>query len=126
MRRQSIWDGSTYDGTVVGSDPSTDLAVVKVDAPADVLQPLELGNSDELTVGEPVVALGSPFGLEGTVTSGIVSALHRQMTAPNNFTRSEEGGFSYVSKQPATPEEENQCKEAKEGCPVEAIGDNGA
>ena len=81
-----FWDGSTYDGTVVGSDPSTDLAVVKVDAPASVLQALELGNSDDLTVGEPVLALGSPFGLEGTVTSGIVSALHRQMTAPNNFT----------------------------------------
>src|SRR5688572_22161629 len=81
-----FWDGSTYDGTVVGSDPSTDLAVVKVDAPANVLEPLALGNSDDLTVGEPVVALGSPFGLEGTVTSGIVSALHRQMTAPNNFT----------------------------------------
>jgi putative serine protease PepD len=81
-----LWDGSTYDGTVVGSDPSTDLAVVKVDAPANVLEPLALGDSDDLTVGEPVVALGSPFGLEGTVTSGIVSALHRQMTAPNNFT----------------------------------------
>jgi putative serine protease PepD len=81
-----FWDGSTYDGTVVGSDPSTDLAVVKVEAPADVLQSLALGDSDDLTVGEPVVALGSPFGLEGTVTSGIVSALHRQMTAPNNFT----------------------------------------
>jgi S1-C subfamily serine protease len=81
-----FWDGSTYDGTVVGSDPSTDLAVVKVDAPANILQPLALGSSDDLTVGETVVALGSPFGLEGTVTSGIVSALHRQMTAPNNFT----------------------------------------
>jgi putative serine protease PepD len=81
-----LWDGSTYDGTVVGSDPSTDLAVVKIDAPANELEPLALGDSDDLTVGEPVVALGSPFGLEGTVTSGIVSALHRQMTAPNNFT----------------------------------------
>jgi S1-C subfamily serine protease len=81
-----FWDGATYDATVVGSDPSTDLAVIKVDAPANVLEPLQLGNSDELTVGESVVALGSPFGLEGTVTSGIVSALHRQMTAPNNFT----------------------------------------
>jgi putative serine protease PepD len=81
-----FWDGSTYDATVVGSDPSTDLAVIKVDAPANMLEPLSLGNSDELTVGEAVVALGSPFGLEGTVTSGIVSALHRQMTAPNDFT----------------------------------------
>jgi len=47
-------------------------------------------------------------------------------TAPNNFKRNEDGGYSYVSKQPETPEEEGQCKEAKEGCPVEAIGDDGA
>jgi ferredoxin len=46
-------------------------------------------------------------------------------TAPNNFTRNEDGGYSYVCKQPESPEEEAQCKEAKEGCPVEAIGDNG-
>jgi ferredoxin len=47
-------------------------------------------------------------------------------TAPENFKRNEDGGYSYVSKQPASPEEEARCKEAKEGCPVEAIGDNGA
>jgi ferredoxin len=46
-------------------------------------------------------------------------------TAPNNFTRNDDGGYSYVFKQPGTPEEEAQCVEAKEGCPVEAIGDNG-
>jgi ferredoxin len=46
-------------------------------------------------------------------------------TAPNNFTRSDEGGYSYVFKQPATPEDEAQCKEAMEGCPVEAIGSDG-
>lgn len=46
-------------------------------------------------------------------------------TAPNNFTRNEDGGYSYVSKQPANPEEEEQAKEAMEGCPVEAIGDDG-
>jgi ferredoxin len=47
-------------------------------------------------------------------------------TAPDNFKRNEDGGYSYVYKQPASPEEEGRCKEAKEGCPVEAIGDNGA
>ena len=47
-------------------------------------------------------------------------------TAPSNFKRNEDGGFSFVYKQPDSPEEEAQCKEAKEGCPVEAIGDNGA
>jgi ferredoxin len=46
-------------------------------------------------------------------------------TAPENFNRNNDGGYSYVAKQPATPQEEAQCKEAKEGCPVEAIGDDG-
>jgi len=46
-------------------------------------------------------------------------------TAPDNFRRNEDGGYSYLSKQAETPEEEARCKEAKEGCPVEAIGDNG-
>ena len=79
-------NGSTYPATLVGSDRSTDLAVIDVDAPAAVLEPLTLGDSSAVRVGDAVVALGSPFGLEGTITSGIVSALHRQMTAPNNFT----------------------------------------
>ncbi len=81
-----LWNGATYKATLVGADPSTDLAVLKVDAPESVLHPLALGNSSSLQVGQPVVAIGSPFGLENSVTAGIVSALHREMTAPNNFT----------------------------------------
>lgn len=82
----SLLDGSAFEAKLVGTDPSTDLAVIRVDAPASLLAPLALGDSSEVAVGDSVVAMGSPFGLEGTVTSGIVSALHRQMTAPNNFT----------------------------------------
>jgi putative serine protease PepD len=81
-----LWNGKSYDATVVGTDPSTDLAVLDIDAPASVLSPLPLGDSDKVQVGSTVVAIGSPFGLEQTVTAGIVSALHRQMTSPNNFT----------------------------------------
>jgi putative serine protease PepD len=77
-------NGSTYKATVVGSDASTDLAVVKIDAPASALHPLQLGDSSQLSVGDGVVAIGSPFGLEGSVTSGIVSALHREINAPDN------------------------------------------
>ena len=84
--RVTFANGDTYDATVVGTDPSTDLAVLKVDAPASVLTPLALGDSSELAVGDGVVAIGSPFGLEQTVTAGIVSALERQMEAPNGFT----------------------------------------
>src|SRR5206468_775980 len=81
-----FWNGATYKGTVVGSDPSTDLAVVHVDAPSSLLVPLTLGDSSAVEVGDGVVAIGAPFGLEETVTSRIVSALHRQIDAPNNFT----------------------------------------
>ena len=79
-------NGKTYSAELVGSDPSTDLAVIKVNAPASMLQPLTLSDSSAVAVGDPVVAIGSPFGLENTVTSGIVSALHRSMTSPNHFS----------------------------------------
>jgi S1-C subfamily serine protease len=72
---------------VVGKDLSTDLAVIKID-PANVknLTPLPLGDSGALRVGDPVVAIGNPFGFDDTVTTGIVSALGRQIKAPNNFS----------------------------------------
>jgi S1-C subfamily serine protease len=76
----------TYQAKVVGADPATDLALLKVEAPADQLHPLTLGHSSEMEVGDPVVAIGNPFGLDRTVTSGIVSALQRQIQAPNGFS----------------------------------------
>jgi S1-C subfamily serine protease len=84
--RVTTRDGSTYDARVVGTDPSTDLAVIEVDAPAGTLKPLELGDSGSLEVGDQVVAIGSPFGLQTTLTSGVVSALDRQITAPDGFS----------------------------------------
>ena len=77
---------TTYGATVVGADPATDIALLKVDAPSDQLHPLALGESSKLEVGDPVVAIGNPFGLDRTVTSGIVSALQRQIQAPNGFS----------------------------------------
>jgi S1-C subfamily serine protease len=77
---------ATYKAEVVGADPASDLALLKVDAPADQLHPLTLGDSSQAEVGDPVVAIGNPFGLDRTVTSGIVSALQRQIQAPNGFS----------------------------------------
>jgi S1-C subfamily serine protease len=76
----------SYAAKVVGTDPSTDIALLKVDAPQGELHPLQLGNSSEVEVGDPVVAIGNPFGLDRTVTSGIVSALQRQIEAPAGFS----------------------------------------
>src|SRR5918911_1479002 len=71
---------------VVGVDPSTDLAVLQVKADSRALTPLQLGNSDNVEVGDSVVAIGNPFGLDRTVTAGIVSALQRPIQAPNGYT----------------------------------------
>ena len=79
-------DGSTAKATLVGTDPSTDIAVVKVDVAAAKLHPLTFGSSAAVQVGQSVAAIGSPFGLPGTLTSGIVSALDRTISAPNNFS----------------------------------------
>jgi putative serine protease PepD len=76
-------DGSTYKATVVGTDASSDIAVLHVDAPSSKLVPLTLGDSSKVAVGDGVVAIGNPFGLDGTVTTGIVSAVDREITAPD-------------------------------------------
>jgi len=73
-------DGRTYDAEIRGTDPSTDLAVITVkNAPSD-MAPIAIGNSDRIAVGDPVMAVGNPLGLAGTVTTGIVSALNRPVT----------------------------------------------
>jgi putative serine protease PepD len=77
-------DGSVYKATVVGTDPSTDLAVLHINAPSSKLVPLALADSSKVAIGDGVVAIGNPFGLDGTVTSGIVSALNREIVAPDN------------------------------------------
>jgi S1-C subfamily serine protease len=79
-------EGKMYPATVVGTEPNSDLALLKVEAPAAKLHPLKLGNSDGMEVGDPVVAIGNPFDLQRTVTSGIVSALQREIQAPDGVT----------------------------------------
>jgi len=70
----------TYSATIVGTDPGTDLAVIRLDNPPSTLTPIQRGDSTTLKVGDPVMALGNPLGLSGTVTTGIVSALDRPVT----------------------------------------------
>jgi S1-C subfamily serine protease len=70
-------DGRSFKADIIGHDTFTDLAVVKVSTNRDALHPLELGDSSQLKVGEPIAAIGNPFGLSGSMTSGIVSALGR-------------------------------------------------
>jgi S1-C subfamily serine protease len=73
-------DGNGYEATVVGSDPYEDLAVLSTTAPVNELKPLEIASSTTLKVGDPVIAVGNPYGLAGSMTTGIVSALGRTMT----------------------------------------------
>ena len=81
-------NGDPIDAKVVGTDPSTDIAVLKIDPPKveGGVKPLQLADSKQIEPGQPAIAIGSPFGLQGTVTSGIVSALNREIQAPNGFT----------------------------------------
>ncbi|QDV33311.1 S1C family serine protease [Tautonia plasticadhaerens] len=78
-----LFDGSVLDARVVGTDPSNDVAVIRVSAPAETLFPVVLGESSDLRVGQKVLALGNPFGLERTLTTGIVSSLDRSLEAQN-------------------------------------------
>ena len=79
-------DGRKAAAKVLGTDPSTDVAVIHVNVPASELHPIPFADSSSAQVGDPVVAIGSPFSLPETVTQGIVSAVGRSITAPNNYT----------------------------------------
>src|SRR5215218_7162626 len=78
-------DKRVREAKILGRDESTDLAVLRVDAPAGELTPLALGSSATLQVGDPTIAIGNPFGLERTLTTGVVSATKRTIRAPDGF-----------------------------------------
>ena len=79
----TLYDGSNFDARLAGADESTDLAVLVIKAPAEKLFPLELGDSANLMVGQKVLAVGNPFGLERTLTTGIISSLDRTLSTKN-------------------------------------------
>jgi len=78
-------DGTSAQAEILGTDPYSDLAVIKVNVSKDKLNPVDFAKSSNLMVGQRVIALGNPFGLTNTMTSGIVSALSRQLSAPGNY-----------------------------------------
>ena len=78
-------DGSEETAKIVGTDPSTDVAVLDVDRPSSLLTPLSFAAEGSLQVGNQVIAIGSPFSLEGTLTTGVISALGREIQSPNGF-----------------------------------------
>jgi S1-C subfamily serine protease len=84
--RVGFTSGASYPATVMGADPSSDLAVVRVQAPESALRPLAFDDSSKVAVGDPVYAIGNPFGLDRTMTAGIVSAVGRDIQAPNGLT----------------------------------------
>ncbi len=81
----TFYNGTEQEATLVGVDVYSDLAVLKVEAPQEMLRPVLLGDSARLEIGEPIIAIGSPFGLGGTVTLGIVSQKDRMMPAAGNY-----------------------------------------
>ena len=82
----TLFNGKTYDASFVGADPVNDLAVIKIDATKDVVFPVVFGDSRQLRVGMRVFAIGNPFGLERTLTSGIISSLNRSLQIRGNYT----------------------------------------
>jgi len=82
----TLADGSKYDAEMVGAEPNKDLAVLRIKAPAASLQPLDRGNSEHLVVGQKVLAIGNPFGLDQTLTTGVISALGREIKSVNETT----------------------------------------
>ncbi len=81
-----FFDGTLAQAEIVGLDPDSDLAVLDVDVPAERLFPLQFGNSDALIIGEPVMAIGSPYGQDWTLTTGIVSGMDRVITSLTSFS----------------------------------------
>ncbi|MFI5009159.1 MAG: S1C family serine protease [Solirubrobacterales bacterium] len=82
----SLEEGKTVNAQVVGKDPSNDLAVLRIPTDGLTLHPLTLGDSSKVQVGDPALAIGNPFGQDRTLTTGVISALQRHITAPNGFT----------------------------------------
>ena len=80
----TLSDQSTWPAALVGGDPHVDIAVLKVDAPADKLRPIAVGSSRDLQVGQSVMAIGNPFGLDHTLTTGVISALDREVSSLTN------------------------------------------
>ncbi|MEW6326636.1 MAG: trypsin-like peptidase domain-containing protein [Thermodesulfobacteriota bacterium] len=81
----TLSDGSAYPAKFIGSDPDSDLAVIKIEAPRNKLKPIRLGDSDQLQVGQKVLAIGNPFGLKETLTTGVISSVGRSIRAPSGL-----------------------------------------
>ncbi|TML40558.1 MAG: PDZ domain-containing protein [Actinobacteria bacterium] len=111
-------DGSKYSAKVVGADPSSDLAVLKVDAPSSKLHPLTLGDSTKLEVGDGVVAIGSPFGLSETVTSSTISQVVSKLVKGQKVAHPYLGVYVKTS----TNRSGAQIASVKSGSPAAAAG----